>query len=233
MRKGSVLSLMFAAGANLLTAVPAFADTTPEEAVTAYIEGVADRDLDAVIAATTADDKSTHFDFVAYVDRIMSLSPWRTPLPTTDPLFVKINKQGFSAQVASQVQILAYGLMTTNDLGKSQKMDAAEATALASILRADRLSSLKLVKVAIPRPDLLNKENYQLNAIRMAKVNGADTATERLVLLSFEDLTFVVGFTLLKYGDDWKVESASSPIAGIGLAETRRVTPEEFEKMLK
>lgn len=83
-------------------------------------------------------------------------------------------------------------------------MDGAGATDVTSVVRADRLSGLELVKVGIPSLEKLNSQNYQLNASRMAKTYGADASTERLALLPFEGLTFMVGFSLLKYGDEWQ-----------------------------
>lgn len=123
-RLGSSMQRMLLASFGLavvLVAGPSLADTTPEEAVAAYLEGVADRDLDAVIAASAVENKSKLFDFVAYVDRLKSLSPTRTLMPATDPLFVEMNKVGLVANVAGQVQYLAYGLMTTKDVSQSQK----------------------------------------------------------------------------------------------------------------
>lgn len=52
--------------------------------------------------------------------------------------------------------------------------------------------------------------------------------------MSFDGLTFVVGFSLLRYGDDWTVVDQSSAIANLSLlGAPKRMTPEEFEKMLK
>lgn len=230
MQRTLLASLCLAA---VLAAGPSFADTTPEEAIAAYIEGVADRDLEAVIAATTVDNKSKLFDFVASVDRLKALIPTRALMPATDPLFVKMNKAGLTASVAGQVQYLAYGLMTTTNISESTKMDGAGAADLVSTFRADRLGSLELVKVGIPKPELMNSATYQFNANQIAKVAGADASTERLALLSFEGLPFVVGFNLLKYDDEWQVDDLSSTLSGLSFRQSKRVTPDEFENMLK
>ena len=50
------------------------------------------------------------------------------------------------------------------------------------------------------------------------------------MLFSFEGQTYSLGFTLLRYGDDWLVSSQSSPIGGtstIGTATPMSV--EEYE----
>jgi len=234
-----LLSFVLAACIGLLAAGPSLAAdvdlTTPEGAIAAYIDGVTRQDLSAIIATSSADNMSKGFDFVAQVDRIRSLSPW-TPAPASDPFFIEINKAGFVAQIAGQVKFLTYGLMTDKEIltGRQVLMDAAGATDFASVIRADRLASLALVKVGIPKPSLLNSEVNQKNAAKLAHIYGADSSTDRVALLSFEGLHFMIGFSLLRYGENWTIMSQSSAFAGLSsMGVPKRVTPEEFEEMLK
>lgn len=236
-----VLPFVFAltVGFGMLSARPSLAAdpdlTTPEGAVAAYIDGVARQDLDAIIAVTSVDRMTDGFDFVGYVDRLGALATM-TPAPATSPFFKKINRASATAQIAQQVRLLTYGLMTTNEIleGKTVPMKTAEATDFATVVRADRLAGLQLVKVSIPSPELMNSERYQKNSVRMAKVHGADASIERLALLSFEGLYFATGFTLLRYGQTWTVMSQSSPISGMSALGTPvRVTPDQFDRGLK
>lgn len=227
--------VLLTAWTGLLAAGPSFADTTPEDAVAAYIDGVTAQDFDAILASTAVDKMSEKFDFAAHVDRLHALLA-SAPSPTNDPLFIEINRADFAAQIAGQVKFLTYGLMTTSEIldGKAVQMDAAGADQFASVVRANRLTGLELVKVGVPSPELLNSERYQANAIKMAKVYGADSSTERVALLAFEGLNFAIGFSLLLYGDDWTVMGQASPISGFDwLGAPKRVTPQEFEDMLK
>lgn len=238
-RLGILARVITAVWIGLLAAGSTFAaDTnlaTPEGAVASYIEGVARQDLTAVLAAASVDDMSKGFDFVAHVDRLRVLMP-STPAPTGDPLFVEINRAGFAAQIARQVQFLTYGLMTTKEIidGQNVQMDATGATDFANVVRATRLASLALVKVGIPSPKTLNSERHQLNMAKLAGIYGADAMTERVALLSFEGLQFVIGFSLLRYGDNWTIMSQSSPIANLGgLGIPKRTTSEAFEQLTK
>jgi hypothetical protein len=209
--------------------------TTPEGAVAAYIDGVANQDLSAIIAATAVDNMSKKSDFVNNVDRIRSLTPY-TPAPTTSPFFKDINKSAFTAQITRQVQFLVYGLMTTNEVleGKVVTMDQAGATDFANVVRADRLTTLKLVKVSIPSPKYFNSERTQKIWARMAQPYGADALTERIALVSFDGLQFAIGFSLLRYGDDWAVSWQSSTLANLnGMGVPKRVTTDEFEAMIQ
>ena len=237
-RRVFLFAFAFSVGIGMVSARPSLAAdpdlTTPEGAVAAYIDGVARQDLDAIIAVTSIDKMTGGFDFVGYVDRLGALVP-TIPAPATSPFFRQINRADAVAQIARQVRFLTYGLMTTSEIleGKTVLMKAAEATDFATVVRADRLAGLQLVKVAIPFPKLMNGERYQKSSVKTSKVYGADASTERVALLSFEGLYFATGFTLLRYGQEWTVMSQSSPIAGMSsLGTPVRVTPEEFDRGL-
>jgi hypothetical protein len=209
--------------------------STPESAIAAYVAGIKQQDLGAILAATTVEGKSKGYDFVAFVDRVRMLHP-QHPAPASNPLFIEINKAGFVAQIANQIKFFTYGLMTTNDVvqGKGVEMVAAGATDFMSAVSASRLSGVELVKVGIPKPETMNKEVYQVTAAKLAKVYGADAATERVALISFEGLHFMIGFNLMRYGDAWGIDSQTSPLAGTNpLGAPTRTTPEEFEAVLK
>ena len=48
-----------------------------------------------------------------------------------------------------------------------------------------------------------------------AREFGADEQTDRVALLDFEGEAFAIGFTLLRYGDGWKVSSQASVLSGL------------------
>jgi hypothetical protein len=209
--------------------------STPESAISAYIDGIARHDFNAVLAATAADSMSKKLDFVNFVDRVKSFIVYM-PVPTSDPFFIEINKVGLESQTASSVKLFTYGLMTTSKVieGKTALMDAAAAQDFMSVVRADRLVELKLVKVGIPKPTIMNNEINQKNFAKLAAVYGADALTERVARLSFEGLDFMVGFRLIRYGENWGVFAQFSDLAGTSpLGVPTRVTPEAFEEMLK
>lgn len=207
--------------------------TTPESAVTAYVTGIKQQDFNGIIAATATEKMSEGFDFVAFVGRMRSLS-FHTPAPSNASLFVALNEADFTAQFARKVKFLIYGLMTTSEAVKGVTVPMKEdgAKDFMSVVSADRLKGLELVKIGIPNPALQNSEVNQRNRNELAKTYGADTITERVALLSFEGLHFVVGFSVIRYGDEWRVYSQESPIANQTGVPTR-ITPEEFEAMLK
>lgn len=227
----TAIYLVFAVSAS--TAATAADLSTPEAAVKAYLEGVSASDFDAVLAATAVDRMSKSYDFVANIDRIKGLYP-QMSMPATDPLFVAVNKAELTSHVALQIKTLIYGLLTTNpDInGKAVKMDANGAKDLMGIVRGARLSGLKIEKIGIASPAVLHSDVFQKTSIANAKVYGATTMTERVALLSFEGLTFAMGFTIMEYDGKWGIKDQSAAVAGLD-SIPRRITSEDFEKLLR
>jgi hypothetical protein len=209
---------------------------TPEAAVAAYVEAVAARDFDRLLAATAVAQMRDGFDFVAYVDRLGALMP-TMPAPDGDPFFDDLNAVLFTDGIARQARFLAYGLlMPSSPLleGKPVKMDGTEAAAFAAAADAGRLAGLRLEQVGLPSPELTQSERYIANSTRMAATYGADEATERVALVAFEGGHYAIGFMLLRYGDGWAVQAQHSPIAGMSALGTPvPASPEAFAELIR
>ena len=230
----AVLFAIFTLAGFWLSSARAADLATPETATSAYIDAIARQDFQAIIAVTAADNVSEHFDFVASSSRLQMLNP-SYAMPPTNPFFVEINRGKFIGRISQEVQLLIYGLMTTDSLSKNSatRLDAKEASNFVSAVHADRLKSLSLVKVGIPNPGLMGNKTHQANMALTARNNGADEMTERVALLSFENNQYAIGLTLLRYGKDWTVLSQASIAAAIkGLGDVKRVSAAEFEEIL-
>ena len=109
-------------------------------------------------------------------------------------------------------------------------MDREWAEAFVSQVDPERLAGLEVVDIRFPDAEFEDDPRYLENAAERASIYGADELTERLALISFEDQLYDVGFTLLRYGDDWKVLSQVSPLGGMSaLGTARPTTAEDFE----
>lgn len=208
---------------------------TPEEAITAYVQAISKRDFKGALAATAVGQFGKSFDFVPTVEWLKAFY-LNLYSPATDPFYAEINDTLLAGQFASEIKFLVYGLMTTGDImdHKAVPMDAAAATDFMLVIDAKRLAGLSIAAIGIPRPATLNSERRQLQAKKSARRNGAETTTERVVLLSFEGLSFMIGFELLRYGDEWMILSQSSDLANASsFAAPRRMTPDEFRVLVQ
>lgn len=207
---------------------------TPEEAITSFFEGVAQGDFAKILQSCAIAEISENFKFDLFIDRIRAFVPYQSFAPTNYPFYVELNKAEITARISNQVKIFAFSLLFSGDIAfdRTNLMDIDGARAFAADVDPSRLAQLELIQIAPPSPAMLNTERYKNNALRIAATFGADDSTERLALFSFEGNDYVLGFTLLRYGDTWKINSANSAIAGTSsLGTPEQVTLEQFAEM--
>jgi hypothetical protein len=203
---------------------------TPEDAVTAYIEGVAARDFRAVWATTAVNEMAKGFDFVNMVDRLGSLAP-TLPAPASDPFYVALNRETIGAQIARQIQFFVYGLLTTSELLEMRvvRMDGAGAEAFAADVDLGALGGLTLLRVGLSHPEMFNSEIHQRNLTRQAANYGADEISEQVALIELGGRTFMTGFIVMRFGETWKIQSQVAHLAGTQVSGVPMpITPEEF-----
>lgn len=216
---------------------------TPEEAVTAFMEALKKQDFEAILATTAVDRMSKGFDFIAQAERVKVIMPYYA-MPTSDPFFISVNKAIYTSQIARNVQYVTYSLMMADNpviidplleghTYASPNYPTA-ARDMFDAVQAGRLSELSISKIGTPLPEKLNSEQQQRLFSQHAKFFHGDAAAERVALLSFDGRDFLVGFSLLRYGDDWLVEDMMSRITDTGfLGGAKRTTPEEFEALIR
>lgn len=214
-----------------VTATTAKGFKTPENAINAYVTGIAAGDFDKVLAATAIDEMSQNFDFVAYVDRLQSLTV-AAPAPSTNPLYVAINKAAYTETIATQVQFLTYGLLSTSPVleGRSVQMDGDGAADLQSEFDLSRLAGLTVSKIRPPVPSVTSDERYLTNSASQARTLGADELVERIALVTLDDRSYLIGFTIVRYGETWGISSQVSALAGTTVIGTPiPITPEDYD----
>jgi hypothetical protein len=208
---------------------------TPEAAIEAYIAGVVAGDFDQILAATAVEKMSTEFDFVSYVDRLRVL-PFIAPAPSTNPMFIAINKATFTQQIGHQVQFLTYSLLSTSKVveGQTEMMDGAAGAQFASQVMPSHLAGLSIVRIAQPGASVASTPIHLQNLARQALIYGANEVADRVVLLAFGDANYLIGFTLLRYVDDWGVSSQNSALGNTSFSGgATLITPEAFEDLLQ
>lgn len=188
---------------------------TPEDAVAAYLQGVADADAAEVLAASAVDQMATNLDFPAYIDRLQAWVP-QGPAPATHPMLIDFTLAQQQGMLLGQTRNLVYGLLTDLDLsgGIIAPADSAWAQALVDQLDLARLSGLAVGGIVPPDPDVMASERYLDTMAKQAAVWGADEMTERVATVSLEGRDWLVGFTLMRFGDDWRVAFQTSAIGG-------------------
>lgn len=216
---------------------------TPEEAITAFMEAVKKQDFEAILATTAVDRMSKGFDFMAQAGQIQMIMTFSS-MPTSDPFFISVNKAIYTEQIARYVQFFTYSLMLANNpVIIDALLDGhpyanpnypTAATDMFDAVQAERLSELSISKIGTPLPEELNSERQQRLFSNHARIYHGDAETERVALLSFDGRDFLIGFSLIRYGDDWLVKDMVSRIAETSrMGGAKRTTPDEFEALIR
>ncbi len=205
---------------------------TPEDAVHAYLAGVASNDVEAILEASAVEEASEGFDFVAQADRLKIIQPVGQPGPAEYPFYADINRSLFASRLLSQAQTLSYSMLSSTPIVvQPVPADGPAASAFVAEVDPAQLADLQVVDVRPPDPSLENDPQARSNALAVAAIYGASDSVQRVALLELGGSHYEVGFELLKYGDDWRVMVQSSSIAGLpGTGAATPITPEEFEE---
>lgn len=209
---------------------------TPEEAVTFYMQAVAQGDVSKIMQACAIDEMSENFRFDLYTDRIKALMP-QSPAPSDYPFYAEMNKAQFSWQILFQAKNLAYGFLTPQqellDGRPVLNMDSEATASFMNEVNPERLAQLEVAKIGLPHPEIAHTERSQEYWNIHAQIYGADELTERVVLLRFEGDYYYVGFALLRYGENWKISNAASAMGSTNaLGAPQRTTEAEFEQLI-
>jgi hypothetical protein len=210
--------------------------TTPEEAITAYLQGVAQHDPEKILQACAINEMSEKFKFDVYAERLGNVFlPAQFLSPADDPFYVEANKLQLSSQILSRVKIFVYSLLSSEKVDDSSvitNMDAARIAKFMKDVDPKRLSGLELKKIGLAGKTIMDSAKYRDNAAKSALSYGADDSTERLALFSFEQNDYYLGFTLLRYGDNWKISTPTSALANTNaLGAPEKTTAEDFDSL--
>ncbi|MFN8444415.1 MAG: hypothetical protein U0175_26765 [Caldilineaceae bacterium] len=209
--------------------------STPDEAVTAYFAALSQADPTKLLQASAVEEMSERFDFAASIDRLQAFLPTQSLAPTADPFYVELNKIQLSSQILNQVKMFSYSLLSQEAVDKGSpiiQMGAERVAQFQHDVDPSRLAAIQVERIDLPNKAIMQESKYLENAAKIARIYGADEMTERVVLFSFEEKEYLLGFTLLRYGETWKISSATSPLAGTSATGVAQPTTlEEFESM--
>lgn len=207
---------------------------TPEESIAAYVAAIAANDLDAVFAVAAAEEVAAQADFVATAERLRVLMPIQSLAPSEYPLFVETNEAVLRQRIATSVVMLAYSLLAdvpTDALTRPTSLDdpTAQSRLFADSVDPSRLAGLEVLATADPANQLGSPERAREFSAAQARTLGADEVVERVALIGLDGESYLLGFSLGRFGDEWKVLAQNSALAGtpaIGTASP--ISAEEF-----
>ena len=211
--------------------------STPEAVVRTYLSGVADADLEAIFAVTAVDAYGDGFRFDQLVDWRRAFTPTLDPSPPDHALYRELNRLMQEEAIGRKVTLLVYSLLSSehrSDQGIGpwpiRVDDESWAPSFAAEVDPSRAAHLEIADIRFPDASLEDHPRWLESAERLARILGADDLTQRLALVSLDDQLFDVGFTLVRYGDVWKVLDQTASLGNTdSWGAAHPTTLEDFE----
>ena len=135
------------------------------------------------------------------------MAPGQFLSPSDYTFYSELNKMTVSSQILNQVKFFAYGLLSSEKVDDGSlilNMDTERVNKFIKDVDPRKLSNIEIKKISLPNKTLMNDPKYIENAAKSASLYGADESTERVALFSFEQSYYYIGFTLLRYRENWK-----------------------------
>ena len=218
------------AGGAASAAATSAVRATPEDAVRQYLAGVAANDTNQVFGACAIDEVAAHFQFDVQAERLQAILPSTFLLPSGYQFYAGLNRYGQAYQIFVELRGLSYSLLSTEPVDKIiTPVTADQAQQLIKDLDPSHLAGLTVASVKFPIAKFATDAHTLANFAAEAKVYGADELTERLALFQLNGQYYAVGFTLVRYGSDWKVLNQVSNLAGMpATGAAQQTTPGAF-----
>jgi len=204
---------------------------TPEDAVSQYLAAFASNNAGQLLDACSINEVAAHFQFETQATRLQVIMPNQFLLPTGYAFYADLDRYGQAYVNFNQVRGLALSLLTTQPVDEPiVPVTADQARQYVKSADPAQLTGLKVVEIKFPMAKFVADSKTLANFAAQAKVYGADELTERLALIAWNGKDYAVGFTLVRYGSDWKVLSQVSNLAGTSATGAAKlVTQSDFD----
>ncbi|HEY1134418.1 MAG TPA: hypothetical protein VGE77_07555 [Nocardioides sp.] len=206
---------------------------TPEEAIEFATERLADGDADGAVGAWASEEQAAGLDLAGYLERLQTYPAWEPALvPGDDDFFREIAETARAGGAADQYRRLVVSLLLPEvDLTQGSTLgdDGPSAQEIAEALDSSRLESLRAQRIErVEGPERLEEQYAE-----SARLVGAEERREYLVLYEWDGDTYLGAVGLLRYGDEWRIDTLSSPIANVGVAALEPATDADLDEALE
>jgi hypothetical protein len=205
---------------------------TPEDAVQAYVLGVAGEDADAILAACAVDEAARGFDFAKQADQLKTIQLEGQLGPAQYPFYADLNRTYIADHILRQVQVLSYSLLTSLPAGNTiTPADGPVASAFAESVDPAGLANLQVIDVRSPNPSVESDPKYLESMRVLAATFGASDAAQRVALIGLNGSDYEIGFTVMDYSTGWKVLGQSASLTTLPTSGAATpITQEQFEQ---
>ena len=187
-----------------------------DDVVNEFVLGIKNANIQKIYSVSAVNEMAESYSFDKISRRLDAINPIMWKAPNIDDVYISINKIDFMSLIARQTKVLIYSLLLGNQADGTtiSPYSEDESKEILEKLNVKRLNSLEYIRSDFPVKSLENNERYIKNSKAAALPLGADTSTERLVLVKFEDKYYFFGLHFLRYNGFWRIDALNSPLAG-------------------
>lgn len=225
--------------------------STPEEALTCYMEGLRNLDFDQMLGAFAWETQMEHFDFKAFFERVLTYQLTMRPrMPSINDFMLSVNVNVLrSYQVDMIYRSLEQYILGDDSPIKTPtgaivfEKDSDEVAAFLQKFDNGKLEKLtQMTNIRSISPDDVTGNKFSIgknpeNFIKQTACYGADEAVNLVGVADVGDETLYCFPTICRYGDKWylvSVSSMTSMILGASNAQQAFICgPGSLESLLR
>ena len=198
---------------------------TPEDAANAYLMGLKDGDMDAMLSAFAVESYVEHYDLEAVVERLKSYQPnLEIRLPNSNEYNQRLNVVTRRNQIANLIMVQYMFYQAPDELSDYMPImfsDSQEIQDFIDKFERDTenyiFEDLEITGTLEPEDftDLYTSPTNQENIARQAKTFGADEDDVANIAVKFEadGQTWIFCPQLVRYDGKWYLQSAQGNLA--------------------
>ena len=198
--------------------------STPEEALTCYMEGLKNLDFDQMLGAFAWETQMEHYDFKAFFERVMTYQPTMHPrMPSVNDFMLSANVNILRFYQADLIyRSLEQYILDDDSPTHTAKgaivfeKDSDDVDVFLQKFDNGKLDKLaQMTNIRFLSPDAISDNKFshemnQKNFIRQTACYGADEAVNIVGVADVGDETLYCCPTICRYGDKWYLVSVSS-----------------------
>ncbi len=203
---------------------------TPEDAITAYIDGIKKNDINAILGISAASDICKHYNFKSYIESLRVFLPSvYNALPKSD--FYDKLLENYYLSAFTQQTLISLLLIATDEAtrqGFAEKGLSLSDIQQYNAINPKELSDLEIVDIFIPSAKTLGSDGIKALFKSQTKRFNANDKMEMLAIVKNKEFYSLIPFTLYDFGNGWKISEISSVFARLNYPLTRVKDVSEF-----
>ncbi len=217
--------------------------SSPEMAIEHFIDALKRNDISGMLESCAINEQAEKVDLTFKASLLKSYQT-NSPLPPEYAMYRDINRLAEIASILNQVKYFIFSFLVPDTYEKGIMKYSIEIpygwleeTFVSGFVKATNpslMEGLRIVRICDSNFGYSQEfiERHKTNLKKEARTVGADEAVQRIILYEKGDEYFYGGFTLLRYGPNWKIKNMSHVLIDILNQPAKKTTLQQFDAIL-